>query len=268
MPSVLLPELERILENDPVAFLQPKTDLHASTVQYVQQLLDPLARETTEAQKRREDFQRQERKRKRKDGYNGLPAPKQRRIAQIYTDGFEVEQIWSQAKLVLDQATENIERELSGVLKDSVRQTKPNAREPAENGAVPYESEANGTEGGDSEPDGSIGGSGEEELLEDNFSSVDSSGGLENMDDGNDILNGVNGSQKLKGKTPNGLGHDGDDDIDASELDEEVEEFDNLDQLPRDELVKDKHGLNDGFFSIDQFNKQTQFLEIGPQRAD
>ena len=33
-------------------------------------------------------------------------------------------------------------------------------------------------------------------------------------------------------------------------------------------LVKDRFGLNDGFFSIDDFNKQSQFLEDQDARGD
>ena len=46
----------------------------------------------------------------------------------------------------------------------------------------------------------------------------------------------------------------------ASEVDDVEEQ--------RGVLKKDKFGLNDGFFSIDDFNKQTQFLENQDARGD
>ncbi|KAL8961001.1 MAG: hypothetical protein Q9183_005372 [Haloplaca sp. 2 TL-2023] len=48
----------------------------------------------------------------------------------------------------------------------------------------------------------------------------------------------------------------------ASEASSDVDE-----EEPSDEFVPDKHGLNDGFFSIDDFNKQSDFLESQDARG-
>lgn len=56
-------------------------------------------------------------------------------------------------------------------------------------------------------------------------------------------------------------GEDGDVDMDS-------EASSDVDEMPQDEFVPDKHGLNDGFFSIDDFNKQSDFLENQDARGE
>ncbi|KAJ4302571.1 U3 snoRNP protein [Collariella sp. IMI 366227] len=58
-------------------------------------------------------------------------------------------------------------------------------------------------------------------------------------------------------------GEEGEDDEELAEEEDEDEEEDEA-----DDLVEDPHGLNDGFFSIDDFNKQTQWFEDQDARAD
>ncbi|PQE27598.1 hypothetical protein CJF30_00007948 [Rutstroemia sp. NJR-2017a BBW] len=58
-----------------------------------------------------------------------------------------------------------------------------------------------------------------------------------------------------------GLGLDGEDDFEDEEEDEDEEENAGV-------FVEDPNKLNDGFFSIDDFNKQTEFLERQDATAD
>ncbi|KOS20593.1 U3 small nucleolar RNA-associated protein MPP10 [Escovopsis weberi] len=51
-------------------------------------------------------------------------------------------------------------------------------------------------------------------------------------------------------------------------LEEEEEEDDDDDEDVDEEFVQDPNGLNDGFFSIDDFNKQTQWFEDQDARGD
>jgi U3 small nucleolar RNA-associated protein MPP10 len=64
------------------------------------------------------------------------------------------------------------------------------------------------------------------------------------------------------GKELNGF--EGEDDYEDDYEDEEEEE----DPEAAGVFVEDPHGLNDGFFSIDEFNKQTEFLERQDAAAD
>lgn len=65
------------------------------------------------------------------------------------------------------------------------------------------------------------------------------------------------------------------DELEAEAADEEAGELEDLDDEDESEddeseeaLVEDVHGLNDGFFSIDNFNKQTQWFEEQDARGD
>ena len=57
-------------------------------------------------------------------------------------------------------------------------------------------------------------------------------------------------------------------DLDSLDIGDETPPSEVSDEHAVQPLIKDKHGLNDGFFSIDQFNKQSQFLEQVDARGD
>ena len=55
---------------------------------------------------------------------------------------------------------------------------------------------------------------------------------------------------------------------DEEGLSDDMEGGEVLQGEPQEIFVPDKHGLNDGFFSIDEFNKQSEFLEQQDARGD
>ncbi|TVY86168.1 U3 small nucleolar RNA-associated protein, partial [Lachnellula willkommii] len=63
-------------------------------------------------------------------------------------------------------------------------------------------------------------------------------------------------------------GEDGDEMSDGLDNEEDFEESEESEEEPTGIFTEDPDGLNDGFFSIDEFNKQTEFLEQADERAD
>ena len=57
-------------------------------------------------------------------------------------------------------------------------------------------------------------------------------------------------------------------DFDGFEEEDDLEEDGSDEEVPAGVFVEDPHGLNDGFFSIDDFNKQTEYLERQDATAD
>ncbi|KAI9727142.1 MAG: U3 snoRNP protein [Chrysothrix sp. TS-e1954] len=264
MPALLLSSLDEILEDRPNTFLQPSTDLYASTIQHVQQLLDPLARSISEAQTQRDILERQDRKRKRKTGYDTSAVSKQRRIAKIHTEGFEVEQIWAQAKLVLEGAMEEVERDLPALMKTTAQQREMGVNEALQSGGRTSEVHNDGFDSMDS-LDESAALEQEEEAFRNEQNGITSQKTRKSrLGDGREIANDLTTVQISDDEE---MDSDDDNDDDNDELGGIDEDDDSGDQRTED-LVKDKHGLNDGFFSIDQFNKQTQFLENQDARGD
>jgi len=146
------------------------------------------------------------------------------RLKQVHTRGFGAEQVWEQAKRVIEAARKEAEVGLA----------EAEAREAEESG------ESGGEEDGE----------GESELGEE---------GVDWTYDGEDVDD--DGEEEGSGEENSGMidGEDAHDDFDmGSDLDGEDSR---LEEEPVEDFVEDKFGLNDGFFSIDNFNKQSEFME-------
>ncbi|KAF7186797.1 U3 small nucleolar RNA-associated protein MPP10 [Pseudocercospora fuligena] len=220
------------LEKAPHDFLQPSLPLYTDAVAYLKHILDPLAKDVSEEQQQRLKASRKKRKRGEGGDEEVL------RLKQIHTDGFGVDQVWEQARRVIEAAREEAEQsyELLKVQADSAQ--------PRQNGkAVRFEDDEDeedlGEEGVDYEVEGIDDGEEEYHTSED-----------EDEDEAEFDLDNV---------------EDMHDDFDDMEEDEDEEA--GADDEPA-ELVKDKFGLNDGFFSIDDFNRQSEFLEQQDTRGE
>jgi U3 small nucleolar RNA-associated protein MPP10 len=212
----------------PYAFLQPSTQLNASILAAAKRYLDPVAAGVSESQLQRQQELR--RKRKRGDGYdvdiNVL------HLKKLHLDGFGVNQVFEQTRKIVDAATEEIELSLPQ----------------EEDGQLAI------MEGEDSEA----------ELDEAEDDRSDSSLGEEGVDWEVDVED-----------APSDEVYEGSED-DEGELEDEEADDENLamedgeedpfadsqsEDEPEEEYIPDPHGLNDGFFSIDTFNKQSEFME-------
>jgi len=234
------------LSTSPHTFLQPPPSLHAASLVLAKRYLDPLASTISEIQSQRQ----QESRRKRKRGEDGLYGYKQTlQLKQVYLEGFDIEQVWEQARRVLDASREEVEKDLPGVLGDVQGDATLEAR-------------------GDGHHDAE----GHVKLLRIDEDGFEVSGDEGEDYDMEDMEDGDLGEQSAA--------EEGDIDAEAAaaleEEDEEDIEVDNLDvggdESSVDEQTEvykpDPHGLNDGFFSIDDFNRQSMFLEQHDARGD
>lgn len=160
------------------------------------------------------------------------------KIRKLHIEGFEIEQVWEQARRVIDSIRADAERALAE-LED----------ERLESGE-----EDEGTDGG-------------VELLkfdEDGFGIVSEGESMnEGEQDGSEVEE-EDESEVDEADVEEEFG-------DALEDQDDYEEEDynsEGDGKPNGVYVEDPNGLNDGFFSIDEFNKQTEFLEQQDATAD
>jgi len=208
------------------AFIAPTPTLPDVSLAFVKETLDLFASKLGEEQAER--LKEQRRKRKRGEGRIEGGVLK---IRKVHTTGFEVEQVWEQARRVIDALREDAERALE------------------ESGEVEADSEDEveikdgGVELLKFDEDGFELGSDDESLGDEQEVS-----GLENEDDSEEEdIEDEDGAEELGFEAPNG-------EVGFEDEQDEDEEATGV-------FVEDRHGLNDGFFSIEQFNKQTEFLE-------
>ncbi|GAB7366372.1 hypothetical protein MBLNU230_g8170t1 [Neophaeotheca triangularis] len=225
------------LTGSPHNFLQPSFPLHTDTLAFLKHALDPLATDVATSQQQRQ----QEARKKRKRGEN-VDVGDVLRLKQVHTQGFGVDQIWEQARRVIDAA--RVEAESAVIERLAMAQGAEEDEEEDEgisDGYDMYDAEdgsSMGEEGVDYEVEGDDVGADEE-----------SDGDDEDMEDALDDPDAV-------------------DDFADEDMDVDGEGSDMGNGEPAEEFVADKHGLNDGFFSIDDFNKQSDFLEQQDFRGD
>lgn len=238
------------LQKSPHEFLQPSLPLYTDAIAYLKNFLDPLAQDVSTEQQQRLNESRKKRKRGQIDGDEEVL-----RLKQLHTDGFGVEQVWEQARRVIDAAREEAEREIELA---QAEESDESDAEPSGKKAVKFadeldeddedaDSEDMGVEGVDYEVEGVDDGEGEFSDEEEEEEGLDG----EEEDEDDDALEAALDGEDMDM-------HDDFDDMDEDTLVEE--------EAP--ELVNDKFGLNDGFFSIDDFNKQSEFLEQQDARGD
>ncbi|OAA53008.1 U3 small nucleolar ribonucleoprotein Mpp10 [Cordyceps fumosorosea ARSEF 2679] len=235
MPSangVAMALLQSLQPENRHVFLQPTTDLSTESLNLVRDTLEGFAAQVGDEQQRR---LKESRKRKR-DGEK----EEMLKLRKIYVDGFQTNQVWQQAKKVI-----------GGVLQFS--ETLLGEMEEKNEIALP-----------DGDITGEVSAS---EEAEDDASNLDAESDEEDEDDEE-----VGSEEELEDLE--------DSKIDAEELGEDLEEEaaevaeddDENDEDDQDDdgesFVEDPDGLNDGFFSLDNFNKQTQWFEEQDTRGD
>ena len=218
------------LSTSPESFLQPSSSLHSESLAYLKTVLDPLAANVSAAQKWRRNESRKKRKRSDVDHEEEVL-----QLRQVYTEGLGVKQVWEQARRILDAACADIERDIaaqkSGRLEDAEERTAANG----------YEHDAH-----------------------------DASEAM--IDDSEESMVEEDGVQESDAFDEDDLGEEGgSEDVEIFEDIEDIEANDSASESDQQEpatYVQDPNNLNDGFFSIDDFNKQSQFLEQQDSRGE
>ncbi|KAI2466681.1 Mpp10 protein [Annulohypoxylon bovei var. microspora] len=223
-------------------FLQPASSIPNASLQLAKATLDAYAGQICDEQQQR---QREESK-KRKRAENGLSKVDVLKIRKLHVDGFESGQVWQQARRIIASTLQDTK----GVLEELGDQN---------------EIQVNGING-DAQVDAL---ESDEDMSE--VDSVDDESaseieGLEeaeqDIDDDEDL-----GDEDLEDDaelSTNGIKEDLDGVNEEDEVDDDGDESEDASR----ELVEDPNGLNDGFFSIDDFNKQTQRFEDADARGD
>ncbi|KAJ8123525.1 hypothetical protein ONZ43_g554 [Nemania bipapillata] len=225
-------------------FLQPSVSLPNASLQLAKSTLDAYASQLSDEQQQRQ--KEANKKRKRADlSYGPIEVLK---VRKLHVDGFESGQVWQQAKRIITSTLQDAERMLqelehrNKVQIDGIDKitdiSELDGNDPGDISHMSADDSVTGSDEADEEDEE------DEEAFEDEEPDSELEGDVGILED--DVNGGVS-----------------DDEEDA----EEDEDGDDDDDEP-EPLVEDPNGLNDGFFSIDDFNKQTQMWEAADARAD
>lgn len=227
-------------------FLQPPPSLHTACLVAAKRYLDPLAEWTGAATERRLQQSRKKRKRGEAGDYSSADVL---RLNQVHVEGFDLTQVWEQARRILTASNEETERALREATLPRVAKTERNIPpgEPVEDENP--EGSRESSEGWN--PDGGSDGD-EGSHLDDEEAEL---GLSENR---RDYVPGDESAEISSAE----------DDRSRQDIDRNDEESSESGEDSRSVIVPDKHGLNDGFFSIDDFNKQSQLLEQQDARGE
>lgn len=234
----MLALFEAIKSGNRHGFLQPTPSVSNASLQLAKSTLDAYAGQISDEQQQR--LAEANKKRKRADRESGKGDVL--KIRKLHVDGFESGQVWQQARRIISSALQHS--------KDALRELEQSNELETES----VDGDANQL---DFDEDGSEFVSDDDEE-EDGEESTEDMGGLvdEEVEEDEEVE-----FEDDEGGLAEELEEDGD------EFDEEEEEDEEVDEIS-EEFVPDPNGLNDGFFSIDQFNKQSQFFENQDARAD
>ena len=227
-------------------FLQPTPSLHTASLVLTKRFLDPLAKSASELQAQRQQNARRKRKRGQPEGFD---AEHILRMQHVHIEGFEISQIWEQARRVLDATREEVERSLAEVTVASLKledaTTLLNGQSTQKRPTKPLSSH------------------------EDRHESASSGSELDNYNGERAVADHEDG--KVVPVNDDSKAHDDVEIPDADGLEEFSDSDPEADEghtRSREIFVADKYGLNDGFFSIDDFNRQSEFLEQQDARGD
>ncbi|KAG9652027.1 Mpp10 protein, partial [Aureobasidium melanogenum] len=226
--------LVKSLTSEPYTFLQPPSTLHTSSLDFLKQTLDPIAKSIAETQQQR----LQEARKKRKRGQNDQDE-EILRLKKVHVEGFVVEQVWEQARRIIDAARKEAQRNFDELAEKYAIDDSEDESEGQDGEGLSEEGESDiGEEGVDYEVEGEDVDSEEE----DDDEEMDVDGEVDDYEESD-----------IEADEDAEMGSEGESEAESEEA---------------AEYIPDPHGLNDGFFSIDDFNKQSEFLEQADARGD
>ncbi|ETR99006.1 Mpp10 protein, partial [Trichoderma reesei RUT C-30] len=218
-------------------FLQPDESLPTSSLNVVKETLEGFAAEVGEEQEAR---LKESRKRKRESGLGGRRGEIEvLKLRKVYVDGFETEQVWQQARRIIT----SVLKFSGGVLDELEEKGEVVAGEKGDDGLGDAE-EVDAEEQDEDEDEDELDGELDEDELEDDELDGEDEEDIEALE--------------------NGL----EEDLSGLDEDEEEEEDEDEEEQQGQEYVEDPDGLNDGFFNIDEFNRQSQYFEEQDARGD
>lgn len=229
------------------ALLQPPTLISTSSFQWTKQALDAVAGQVSDEQQAARQLEQKNKKRKREGGFTDVL-----KIRKLHVDGFETGQVWQQAKRIIASTLSTSQDVLQEVEESDLIETEAEVA----NGAVKVmQFDEEGSEiGSDDEASASDGSAESESDDEAEFEDAESE-----LDEAE-----ISGEDMEVDLDEDGEEVDLKDDDEDGEEEEEDDEF----NLPTETYTEDADGLNDGFFSLEEFNKQSQWFEAQDAKAD
>lgn len=227
-------------------FLQPSASLPNASLQLAKVTLDAYAGQLSDEQQQRQ--REANKKRKRASQLHG--PVEVLKVRKLHVDGFESGQVWQQAKRIITSTLHDAEQVLqelqdgNEVQIDGVKETTG----PSELGGSDADDISNPS---DEDSTGEFDEEGEEE-----GEGITDAGSDDEPDDMESLEDDVERAMRDEVS-------DGEEDLDGDEGEDEDEDEDEPEPF-----IEDPNGLNDGFFSIDEFNKQTQLWEDADARGD
>ncbi|KZF25586.1 Mpp10 protein [Xylona heveae TC161] len=232
------------LSGSPYTFLQPPKSLHTAALVLTKRYLDPLAATISDAHAQR---LRDARKKRKRGDYEDVPS-KPLQLNQLYLEGFEMPQVWEQARRVLDATRGEVEKTLAEIPQPNAEADRPKDLKMMKFDKDGFEMSESGED-----DESSLG----EEGVDWEYDGEDHSEGSQASEDEEEEASALENVDDEEGE--------GEEELEGSEDEEDIEASgsgsEESDDEPAEEFVEDKFGLNDGFFSIDDFNKQSEFLE-------
>ncbi|TFB04057.1 U3 small nucleolar RNA-associated protein MPP10 [Trichoderma ghanense] len=236
--KALLSLLESLRPETRHVFLQPDDSLPTSSLNVVKETLEGFAAEVGEEQEAR---LKESRKRKREGGGGRRDEIEVLKLRKVYVDGFETEQVWQQARRIIASVLK-----FSGGVLDELE----------EKGEVVAGEKGDGLDDGEK-----VEGEDEDDVEDDeDEDELDAELDEDELEDGD--LEGED--EEDIDALENGL----EEELDGLDEDEDEEEDEEEEEQDGQEYVEDPDGLNDGFFNIDEFNRQSQYFEEQDARGD
>ncbi|KAK3381291.1 U3 small nucleolar ribonucleoprotein complex, subunit Mpp10 [Podospora didyma] len=246
--------LESIDPSNRHVFLRPSPLISTGSLQLAKETLDSLAVQVSDQQQLR--LRDAGKKRKREVPHDMTDVLK---IRKLHIDGFETGQVWQQAKKIIASALDESSRLLEEL------EEGYEVEEGTGENATLVEFGEDGFEIGSDEGDSvdASSASDDEADTEDSDDDDDDGASISNGEDTEMIGDDISAAEDDDDDEDD---EEEDDEEDVEKVDEEEEEDD--DNEPVAEFAEDPDGLNDGFFLLDEFNKQTQMFEAQDARAD
>ncbi|RGP79144.1 hypothetical protein FLONG3_2715 [Fusarium longipes] len=229
--SHVLALLESLSDGKRHSFLQPSASIPTNSLNLVKQTLEGFASQVGDEQQ-----ERLKENRKRKRGAAG--SEDVLKMRKVYVDGFETGQVWQQAKRIIGGVLKYSEEALAEL--EERKEITENGADASNSKTIEFGEDGFEVDSDDEdESDGEMSEEDEEQIS-----------GDEVLEDGQE-----NDWEDEDEEVP----EEGKDDYqeDEEEEDEEVEEYE-----------ADPDGLNDGFFSLDDFNRQSQYFEEQDAKGD
>ncbi|EEA28004.1 U3 snoRNP protein [Talaromyces marneffei ATCC 18224] len=221
------------ISGSPHGFLVPSNELHLTSRLATKNFLDPLASSLTTLQDRWHKSQ------KNGPRDNKYPAKNRFRVQKLYLDGFSVGQVWEQVVRIIDETNDQLSNDIEATAK-SLRNSVGKGRLHSPQ---------------------SVASDQDDNALEDEISQSEV-GSQSKPEDYN--LESEEMEQDMEEDVEEGSDEGLEDESNA-----EFEERSSVSEDATSETyVEDKFGLNDGFFSIDDFNKQSEYFERMDERGD